>query len=448
MTDFAQRYQSRQQQYMSGLDLKEQLCRKEEFAVELRKEKREKQVRLRRALISNLQKDPGEVDMSAPAPEKELGQLYPALTSGIPVDSKVELLCYLLGRHETRLETLQALRLMRQYFSGNMKGVDLMRLYRDLLVHEALWYLYREDLEFQNEAAWLLSNLLSKCSPACREVLGFTGELRLIQLLNSENEDLAENVLFALGNIAGECCQTCQKLISQGAHDAVVAAIRRHANSKPVTKVGSWVLCNLLRYPTDVARVRTIAEALLLLRKSPYGSVRKQVLLAIQHISAMRDEHISLLFSFGLIQPLITQFAAACSQLAVNIVKVFVDVSAGGNKVNQSLLELGVLDKLHARLNDPTELLRVRCIEVLANITAGEKEHVSLVVNHPVLREALGKIGDCSVKVKLSVARLLSNISRRGTWDHIVALISFGVIATVKQGLEECDSKALLVSLT
>ena len=446
MTDFSQRYQLRQQQYMCGLDLKEQLCRKEEFAVELRKERREKQVRLRRALISNLHKDQGEVDMSAPVPERELSELYPALNSGIPLGSKVELLCYLLGRHETRVETLQGLRLLRQYFSGGMQGVDLMRLYKDLLVHEALWYLHREDLQFQTEASWLLANLLSQCSPACREVLGFTGELRLIELLNSESHDLVENVLFAIGNIAGECCQTCQKLISQGAHDAVVAAVRRHSNSKPVTKVGSWVLSNLLRYPTDVGRVRTIAEALLLLRKSSSGSVRKQVLFAIQHIAAMRDEHISLLFSLGLIQPLLPQFTGATSQLALNLAKVFVDASAGENKGNQTLLELGMLDKLHARINDPVELLRSRCIDVLANITGGEKEQVSLVVNHPVMREALRKIGDCSPKVKLAVSRLLSNIARRGTWDHIVALISFGAIAVVKQGLEECDSQALLVS--
>ena len=445
MADFSLRFQTHQQLYMSGLDLKEQLCRKEDFAVELRKEKREKQVRLRRAMISNLNKDQGQAGETAPGPERELGALYPALNSGIPVSSKVELLLYLLGRHEMRVETIQALRLLKVYFSGQTQSIDTNRLYSPQLVQEVLWYLYREDLESQREAAWVLANLLSQCPLACREVLGVTGELRLIELLTSEDEDLVENVLFAIGNIAGECCQTCQKLVSQGVHEAVAAAIRRKAGSIKVTKVGAWVLSNLLRYCSDVITVHTIAEVLLLLRKSQSGSVRKQVLSSIQNIAMMRDDHILLLFNLGLLQPLLSQYESASPQLAFNLAKIFVDVSAGGTQVTQRLLDLGVLDKIQTRLNDPSELLRMRSVDVLANIAAGVKEQVSLVVNHPVLREALKKISDCSHKVKFAVSRLLSNLARRGTWDHIVALTSFGVIAVVKEGLEENDSKVVLV---
>lgn len=445
MADFTQRIQARQLLYMGGLDLKEQLCRMEYYAVELRKEKREKQVRLRRALISNLNKDQGEIDKTAPIPEKELGTLYPILNSGIPVGSKVELLLYLLGRHEMSVEAIQALRLMKAYFSGQTQGIDVEQLYTPQLVQEALWYLYREDLESQREAAWLLANLLSLCPLAPREVLGFAGELRLIELLNSDDENLVENVLFAIGNIAGDCCQTCQRLISQGAHEAVATAIRHKSCSKKVSKVGAWVLSNLLSYTTDVITVRTIAEVLLLLRKSQSGSVRMHVLRSIQNIATMRDEHIVLLFNLGLIQPLLNQYESATAQLALNLAKIFVDVSAGGTNVTQLLLDLGVLDKVQTRLNDSTELLRVRSVDVLANIAAGVKEQVSLVVNHPVLREALKKINDCSHKVKFAVSRLLSNLARRGTWDHIVALTSFGVIAVVKEGLEDSDPKVALV---
>ena len=441
MTDFSKRFQTRQQMYMSGLDLKEQLCREEEFAVELRKQKRERQVKLRRAVIANMHLQQVTPNKDGAMPEDELGRLYPGLKSSIPLSSKVELLLYLLSRHDLTLETLQAIRLLRKLFSTKSDQ------YRIQLTQEALWYLHREDLVWQREAAWLVSNLVSTSSGAGRDVLTLAGDVRLVELLNNEDQEVLENVLYALGNIACECVSTCQRLLSLGVDDHVLSLIRRKSNCIPVLKVSTWVLSSLLCYHLDPVKVRSIAEILVFLRNKPSGSIRKLVVSCIQNIVKMGNSHIMIVMNLGLIKPLV-DYLDASSKMTLDLIKIFVDITTGDAKVTQLVLDLGVLEKIHGKLNDQDDWIRARTVDVLANVAAGTKEQVSVVVNHPILRDALHKITDSSPRVRQSVSRLLYNLSMRGTWDHMVALVSFSIISTVKPGLDDSDSKVILVLST
>jgi hypothetical protein len=98
--------------------------------------------------------------------------------------------------------------------------------------------------QLQFEACWIATNIAYGSSQQCEVLLAKDGLTAIFQLLYENSGPVLEQALWGLGNIAGDCSNCRNTVISKGGIECVVRIIT-NSDSPTMTEIGIWVLSNL-----------------------------------------------------------------------------------------------------------------------------------------------------------------------------------------------------------
>lgn len=409
-----------------ALDNSELRRRREEAGVQIRKAKREEQLQKRRNVQPDLEESPGLDGVSL---LNELPNILNSLMSNDPV---------------------QATFMLRKLLSQDTNP-PIMEVIQAGAIPILVQLLQRTDNHIlQFEAAWALTNVASGTSEQTAVIVEAGAVPIFIHLLRSPHEDVREQAVWALGNIAGDnpqcrnfCleCGIMEPLLQLLSQDIAISTLRNAV----------WCLSNLCRGKSPPPEFSQVSPSLPTLAKLLFHEdkfVLTDTCWAVAYLSDGPNKKIQAVIDVGVCRRLVELLEHPRSKVVSAALRAVGNIVTGDDLQTQVVLNCNVLPTLISLLNYPKEHIQKETCWALSNITAGNKQQIQAVIDANIVPSVLNTLSNADYKTRKEAAWVVANITSGGSSQHIRYVASLDALKPLSDLLSVDDPKIIIVSLT
>ena len=150
---------------------------------------------------------------------------------------------------------------------------QLLNNHRETLIQHVLgnhwipllleWLQPQRCAAVQVEALWALTNIAAGASEHTHLLIKHGAVPILISLLGGSNEEVLEQAIWVLGNLAGEGTSARDVVINSNAIGPIVLCVQCGCSSLSIMRIGSWTLSNLCDgQPRPAVDIRVVLPVL------------------------------------------------------------------------------------------------------------------------------------------------------------------------------------------
>jgi hypothetical protein len=417
--------QKRKDEFMRGIDVEDQRRRLDNFAVNLRTQKRHEFQQKRRyhslTVITTS-------DLFSDA----LLKAFPSLgDTSEPYELKLRLILQLLQTPQYQLDALIGLRkvLCRDTdvtVYGPLLDLGLVMILTGFL-----------DWKFHSlvvrEAAWCLANIAALTHDCVAAIIEAKGILALMSVTNITLGSINEVTLLALGNIVGDCVNYRDMVLNLGFTEMLCDFASQAASiDLGVLRTVSWCMSNVAKgHPQiDLNYVRMLTiQAKFLLDSVRDKRVKSDVMWCLANISEHGSAAIQEIIDRGLVKHVLTTLRKSKSKIRLSgAVRVLGNLSTGSELQTQHLLNDGMLDDLRIFLNKGHYWSLVEVMWSLSNVAAGSRGQIGALLSHPIMCSVHETFNSTDIRTRKETSYIYSNIARLGSMKQVLKLVHQGVI--------------------
>ncbi|XP_025829370.1 importin subunit alpha-5 isoform X1 [Agrilus planipennis] len=312
---------------------------------------------------------------------------------------------------------------------------------------EFLTHFNNPSLQF--EACWALTNIASGTSEQTQAVVAEGAIPKLQALLSSPRIDVAEQAVWAIGNIAGDGPKTRDLVLQCGVLTDLLRLIKPDS-SVSLLRNTVWAISNLCRNknpPPDFDTVRPALPTLAKLLHFNDKEVLADTCWALSYLTDGTNEKIQAVLDTGLISRLVQLLYSEEFTVLTPALRAVGNIVTGNDSQTDMVINAGALEVLgrllsHQRLNIVKE-----AAWTVSNITAGNSEQTQRVLDAGVMKPLLEVLQTGDFKSQKEAAWAVTNYTSGGTIEQLAKLVEMGTLKPLCNLLNAKDWKTVSVVL-
>jgi len=309
---------------------------------------------------------------------------------------------------------------------------------------------YDGNPKLQLEASWALTNIASGSSNQLTALDELGCVPRFVRLLSSPSDDVKEQCVWALGNIAGDSPAFRDQVIGAGAVPLLLLLLLVEPNSVVVTLLrnAAWTLSNVCRGKPqpDFDSVKACLPVLArLLNGTTDEETIADVCWALSYLSDGANHKIHACIKAGL-PPLLVGYLDEnrSASVVTPALRTVGNIVTGDDLDTQAVIDCGCIPRVMRLLNHQKNSIVKEACWTLSNITAGTVTQIQAILDAgciPPLVEIAGS-GDRPQDCRKEACWALTNATSGGSSEQMVFLIDAGTPRAMTAFADSVDSAA------
>ena len=303
------------------------------------------------------------------------------------------------------------------------------------------------------EVAWSMTNIASGSSRNVESLIDAGCLPPLLALLHSnQHSQVSEQVVWCLGNVAGDGCQARDKLLELGLMDKLCRVADSDGCGAELLKHIAWCIHNLCRNK-PVPNAHRVGVCIPTVRRLLLGSqgvggivtldneLLPDLLGTLACLSLTSDTLSQRLLSHGFLDYLIrllSQLHLLSLPLLTPAMRTLGNFLTGCEQDTQLVIDAGFIPMLHQLLRYPLEQVRKEGCWTASNIAAGSRgQKQALLDEEGMLADVMELARTANTSVRKEACYVLSNLCEGGDTEQLGVLLSAGVVHTLAAALFE-----------
>ncbi|OQS53926.1 IMPA1 [Ecytonucleospora hepatopenaei] len=325
------------------------------------------------------------------------------------------------------------------------------------------------------ETAWALTNICTGTHLQTKTVVDHNACPLLMEMFRFNDDEMVDQAIWCLGNIAGDCERFRDILTGLGAVETVCEKLKIYEfknDKKAIFNNLLWFAGNLLRGKIPPPSKETMAVFLNIYEAYCNIEDEEATNAIFWGISYICDNDNDLMIAFTQ-SPIYTRFLellngygeklltnttnqkttnlhSLCSYSLSPIVRTLGHLVGGSNELCDFVIKSGALNniklmfyKTHARR---AQLIRKEICWALSNIIAGPEEHIQWVLDRKLDDLLLDSLGNYEISIRREAAHALYNLTHDSdNIDIAIKLINQNICVAIKKAIEAAESQSDIV---